>query len=183
MRRDYDLIRFILLEVEEKCDGKRPLEIDLSASGYSAEQVSYHVRQLHEAGYVRGQIVGGRIGPEPERCVVFALTGSGHDFLESIRSDTVWNTIKAKLQSNGLTVAHPQETGYQDWRVCASRHPQETGYQDWRVCASVDLFAVLPLGLEASDVSGSGRFERSFFRRTFLDRINAWATSSGVASP
>ena len=105
MRRDYDLIRFILLEVEEKCDGKRPLEIDLSASGYSAEQVSYHVRQLHEAGYVRGQIVGGRIGPEPERCVVFALTGSGHDFLESIRSDTVWNTIKAKLQSNGLTVA------------------------------------------------------------------------------
>ena len=105
MRRDYDLMRLILMDVEDKCDGKRPVEIDLSDADYSAEQVSYHVRQLHDSGYVRGQIVGGRIGPEPGRWVVFDLTSSGHDFLEAIRSNAVWNTIKARLQSNGLTVA------------------------------------------------------------------------------
>ena len=38
-------------------------------------------------------------------------------------------------------------------------------------------------GWEAVDVSGSGCGQRAFLRRTFLDLINARATSSGVASP
>ena len=105
MRRDHDLIRAIFLKVEEDANGKKPLEIDLSVANYSADQVSYHVRLLVESGYLRGSRVGGAIGPGPERWVVFDLTNSGHDFLDAIRSDTVWNTMKAKLQSSGITLA------------------------------------------------------------------------------
>ena len=104
MRRDCDLIRLILLEVETEADGRKPVQVDLSASNYSEDQVSYHIRLLEESGFVRGRSVGGRIGPRPEKWVVFDLTNKGHDFLDAIRSNAVWDTVKAKLQNNGLTV-------------------------------------------------------------------------------
>jgi hypothetical protein len=50
MRRDLDLIRTILVEIEEHATfGKF---VRLQAAGYSPEQVSYYVKLLHDAGLI-----------------------------------------------------------------------------------------------------------------------------------
>ena len=50
MTRDMDLIRCILLEIEQHQDlGKL---VRLKAEGWSPDQVAYHVHLLHQAGLV-----------------------------------------------------------------------------------------------------------------------------------
>lgn len=54
MKRDMDLIRAILIEVE-----KLPFDAgfhDISVSGYSEEEIAYHVRLAHEAGLIEAVV-------------------------------------------------------------------------------------------------------------------------------
>lgn len=103
MKRDIDLIREILLKVEEEPYRYWDLGIELEINGYSEEGLSYHVLLLKEAGLVEARTLatpGSRfLTYLPQR-----LTWAGHEFLDASRDDTIWEKAKSRLleKSGGL---------------------------------------------------------------------------------
>ncbi|MGE8360294.1 DUF2513 domain-containing protein [Pseudomonas sp.] len=93
MKRDWNLIRSLLLEIEALEWGRqfspRPLD------GHSLEVVNHHLHLLEKAGLVEC-IDYYRWNGEPAR-VANALTLLGHDLLDSIRDDDGWYEKKASL--------------------------------------------------------------------------------------
>lgn len=88
MRRDFDLIRLLLQEIEGVEDMS-----DLSK--YTKDQQLYHSCLLIEAGLVHGTIVVDQNG-DPVSARINRLTWSGHEFIDLTRDNTVW------VQANGL---------------------------------------------------------------------------------
>jgi hypothetical protein len=99
MKRDMDLIREVLIEVE-----KLPFDSgfhDISVPGYTDEEITYHVRLAHEAGLIEATDLTTMDGVcwKPKR-----LTYEGHEFLDAARSNTVWNKAKETLLSTSGTI-------------------------------------------------------------------------------
>jgi len=94
MKRDMDLVREILLKVEESTNDPRGF-ITLDLPGRSPQEVSYHVMLLSEAGWLEASNHSSSAGYswKPKR-----LTWQGHEFLDNARNDTVWNSTKAKVK-------------------------------------------------------------------------------------
>jgi hypothetical protein len=96
MKRDMDLIRLLLLEVE--AEEPKP---DLSA--YTKEQRIYHTALLIEAGFIDGTILPNGDG-YPVATTTIRLTWHGHEFLDAARNDTVWNKAREKVKSSGVQI-------------------------------------------------------------------------------
>jgi len=99
MKRDMDLVRKILFQVEAHQAPDAPFEVDVP--GYSQEQIAYHVRLLAAAGLLRAMDFSGN-GPldwQPQ-----SLTWSGHEFLDATRSDTTWHKVKAEIKDKGVSL-------------------------------------------------------------------------------
>jgi len=102
MKRDWELVRELLLEIEDLDKGHHffPLRRD----GHSSESVAYHLHLLENAGLVEcadhrplsGELV--RIGK--------SLTLTGHDLLDLIRDEQLWLVKKAFLTEHlgGITI-------------------------------------------------------------------------------
>ena len=95
MKRDMDLVRLILLEIEQSSEDPRS-QIRLQCSGYDSAEVSYHVMILHEAGLIEAYHLSTMANSiwYPKR-----LTWSGHEFLDAARNDSIWNKAKEKAKS------------------------------------------------------------------------------------
>lgn len=96
MKRDMDLIRNILLEIEEI-----PYDAglyDLQIEGYSPLEVSYHIMLLDQAGYVDGENAS-TMGNAKWK--VRSLTWQGHEFLEASRDESRWNKAKTIMKDKG----------------------------------------------------------------------------------
>ncbi|MDP1603583.1 MAG: DUF2513 domain-containing protein [Legionella sp.] len=96
MKRDWDMIRNILMAVEE-LEPNALLTLDSFPADKHSE-VSYHLEILEEGGLLRGKIHK-TPGGSPHSFHLIRLTWAGHDFLESIRSDSMWKAIKECLDS------------------------------------------------------------------------------------
>lgn len=99
MKRDMELVRKILFKIEEIVDNV--VEYNIKIEGYTMEQIAYHCSILYEGGYIsdyKAQYADGGI------CSfgVCRLTWEGHDFLDKIREDTVWNKTKETIKIKGL---------------------------------------------------------------------------------
>lgn len=88
MKRDNDLLRALLLEIEASEDWHFP---DPGAIGDDDEfgRRSYHCELLGDAGYLCS--VG----------VTWRLTNSGHDFLEAMRDEGIWKKTKDAVAQTG----------------------------------------------------------------------------------
>jgi hypothetical protein len=95
MKRDMDLIRLILLNLEDEGD------IDLTQ--YSDTQLNYHYRLLIQANLAEGNITlyAGSDGGPDISADVWLLTWEGHDFLDAIRSETIWRKVKERISPIG----------------------------------------------------------------------------------
>jgi hypothetical protein len=108
-QRNLDLVRLILYAIEqdqkfdalwkcEKCDFFIGYPEELGILGHSREEFQYHLRLLTEAGLVASGGSGPLLsGERPVR----GLTWDGHEFLENIKTDWIWE--KVKKQASGLT--------------------------------------------------------------------------------
>lgn len=96
MKRDMDLIRQVLLEMEKQSfeDSGTFLKFD----GYSDEEVSYQVMLLDEAGLIQAQNLS---GGSDLVWVPMRLTWQGHEFLDAARDDTRWNKAKDAMAKAG----------------------------------------------------------------------------------
>lgn len=87
MKRDIDLVRTILLKIEES---DKPTEIDIRtlSANHSIEQIHYHLNLLYEAGFIDVKHFRGII------LTVSGLTWNGHDFLDAARDKGRWEKAK-----------------------------------------------------------------------------------------
>lgn len=98
MKRDMDLIREILLQVEARPTAQ---SIDLvELPGRNQEEISYHVKLLADAGYIDAYDLR-TLGPGGFKYAPSSLTNEGHDFLDAARNNTVWKRAKEKLSEIG----------------------------------------------------------------------------------
>lgn len=112
MKRDWDLIRKILIGLEEHEEWLEPYvdeEVWALGDGPELERYCHHVNLLIEAGLivgVRDQLYSSNDGYIEEwthRPV--RLTWSGHEFLDSIRDDGLWRKIKATSVEKGAALS------------------------------------------------------------------------------
>jgi hypothetical protein len=98
MKRDMDLVRKILLAMEENPDGF--FNGIPAIKGYSADQVGYHVYLMLQAGLVEGSDVT-PCGRQSPVAIPSCLTWQGHEFLDACRNERVWAKAKEKLKLIG----------------------------------------------------------------------------------
>ena len=94
MKRNMELVRQILTQIEERSRGIGQVAIDIP--GYTPQEVYYHIKLLHDAGLVEAwDCSAGSL------CwAVKDLTFKGHEFLNPIKNEKVWagvmQTVKEK---------------------------------------------------------------------------------------
>ena len=99
MKRDMDLCRKILFAIEEQYVDTALYGLEVE--GYSIQQVAYHCKILHDAGLIsnyKGYFASNRLYD----FAVGSLTWDGHEFLDKIRQDTIWNKTKDVITQKGL---------------------------------------------------------------------------------
>lgn len=94
MRRDMDLVRLILLEIESSENDE--IE-DFNIDGYDISSVKYNGELLLQAGLIdkfyedkMGELVAGQ------------LTWEGCDYLDKIRDNSIWKKTKDAIKEKGL---------------------------------------------------------------------------------
>jgi Hypothetical protein (DUF2513) len=92
MKRDMDLIRSILLDVES--DGKLGVP-----HGHTDEEIADHAQQLKEEGWVEAEIARNGQGI-PCQATIIRLTSKGHDFVDATRNPSFWLKTKAYVTKN-----------------------------------------------------------------------------------
>lgn len=102
MERNWDIIREILIKLEEL----NPKVGTIQLSDFPADKAyeySYHVELLVESGLIHGQM-SKTIGSHAHDFFASRLTWNGHEFLDAIRSDSVWNKTKTSFVKGGLSM-------------------------------------------------------------------------------
>lgn len=103
MKRDMELCRKILFKIEGNT--KAGIIFDLNIEGYEKAEIMYNCQLLHEAGLIKGYKRYWRGETSPKGGFsVGDLTWEGHDFLDNIREETVWNKIKDVVAQKGITL-------------------------------------------------------------------------------
>lgn len=95
MKRDWDIIREVLLKIES-VEGHTPIGSD--DFEHDNKLVAYNMTLMLEAGLIGGanaRTLDGHVYVE-------RMTWQGHEFLDSIRDDTIWGKTKDKAVSKGL---------------------------------------------------------------------------------
>ena len=102
MKRDWELVRKILMEVEA-LESSRQMLRSSAIEGYDSDLSAYHIHMLIEAGLIDGKC--GKSLNGPRDCWANELTWAGHEFLDKIRSQTVWNKTVGLLREKGLDLS------------------------------------------------------------------------------
>lgn len=93
MRRDMDLVRKMILALEEALPDREP---ELRFEGVPEEKIRYHLYLLYDAGLIRGELSQAMLDKFPE-VYPLHLSWRGHDFADAVRSDTVWQRAKSAI--------------------------------------------------------------------------------------
>ncbi|WP_323972485.1 DUF2513 domain-containing protein [Aeromonas hydrophila] len=105
MKRDWEIIRAILTKIEDDVSfQKRFLELSdfNKATLDECYVIAEHMRLLIDAQLVRGEM-SQRLGVNiVSGFTARGLTFAGHEFLDAIRNDTVWNKTKETFKIKGL---------------------------------------------------------------------------------
>lgn len=97
MKRDMDLVRAILLRLDQHPHGfAPPIEID----GYTDDQIGYHAHLMIQAGLVRGSDVTTH-GDSSPQALMSSLTWEGHEFLDAARDPGLWEQAKEVVDRVG----------------------------------------------------------------------------------
>lgn len=112
MKRDMDLVRKILFAMEESnqvlYSSNSPPKID----GYSRDEIVYHMRIMSQSNLlayekevdIREYSSGVRGQPNTKHKIIsefFSISWQGHEFLDALRSDTIWQKVKDTMANAG----------------------------------------------------------------------------------
>jgi hypothetical protein len=103
MKRDFELIRKLLIFFEEKQSAGHvqlpPID------GYDERTVKYHLVLLYEGGLLSCEAVRSTTSDRVIYVIPFDLTWDGHEFLDKVRSESVWRRIRDVITSKGGSLA------------------------------------------------------------------------------
>ena len=103
MKRDMDLCRRILFDIEANADAPGQGPVRLTIEGHEPAEVSYHVQLLNDAGLLEAKNLSTLKGLDwrPIR-----LTYAGHEFIEAARKDSLWQKAKTTVleKTGGLSL-------------------------------------------------------------------------------
>lgn len=96
MKRDMDLIRLILLRVEEQDPNTSSYE-SITIDGYTSGEVREHIKLLANAGMISvvHHDLDGNVW-------VRSITWDGYDYLDKVRDNTIWKKTKDTIKEKGL---------------------------------------------------------------------------------
>lgn len=97
MRLNHECVRDLLLYIEENLDYNDELEINkLQLKNYSLEELLYTAQRLAEADYINcdNSI---QIDDDYPIIIVDSISYKGHQFLDTIRDNQVWDKTKKVL--------------------------------------------------------------------------------------
>lgn len=106
MKRDIGLIRELLFYIEgnsSEYEFITTLNLEViqhfEQKGFPKEAINYHLSLMYDAGFILSDnpIPLGQQG----FWMIQRLTFSGHDFIDTLRDETVWNKFKAKFINEG----------------------------------------------------------------------------------
>ena len=100
MRRNKELLRAILLEVEESpgFDGRERQFFSFEIVGYTKAEVHFHVHMLIRAKYLEAD-------EHEDGFIGYGLTLAGHDYLDSLRDSLAWRMTKSRSGQIVLAVS------------------------------------------------------------------------------
>jgi len=99
MKRDMDIIRAILLNVEsDKYQYGEAVHLD----GVPPETCARHVALIFDVGLAEGTLIKPD-GLGVQAAIIERLTSAGHDFCDGIRQDTIWNKAKEHILKPGAS--------------------------------------------------------------------------------
>ncbi|RWO87966.1 DUF2513 domain-containing protein [Mesorhizobium sp.] len=90
MKRDMELVRQIMLWVQEKPDLNPAL---VAIEGHEFGEINRHVEILSEAGFL--DVMRRKMGSGPDQFFVRDLTWEGHEFIATTQNKTVWSKMKS----------------------------------------------------------------------------------------
>jgi Hypothetical protein (DUF2513) len=102
MKRNDDLIRTLMLLLEDANDYVNDKVV---VEGYARDEVAYHLALIVKTGFAEGPQP--RYSSEggdptiPSVVVITRLSPVGHDFIATLRDDTVWTKVKERLAKVG----------------------------------------------------------------------------------
>jgi hypothetical protein len=99
MKRDPDLVRNILLALENKAGSNDVVTAKkMTLDSWSEEEINYHLLLLLEADYIKG-----KDSSSDNRTIVFVtrLTWEGHEFLDAARDNGRWEKAKSAISKVG----------------------------------------------------------------------------------
>lgn len=101
MKRDMELIRKLVLAIEDAPAGWAPS--DLQIEGFTGEQIAYHSYLLVDAGLAVGAETTSFESAGPEYMLSY-LTWAGHEFADACRNDTIWRKSIALIKEKAGSV-------------------------------------------------------------------------------
>jgi Hypothetical protein (DUF2513) len=97
MKRDMSIIRNLLMDIEsEYTDGGFALEVT-GEDDYTEEEMNYHLQLMKEAKLIKLETVLDE-DEEEEELLIYGLTWEGHELLDSIREEAIWQQLLANLK-------------------------------------------------------------------------------------
>lgn len=115
MKRDWDFIRDLLIDIESETD-----TVKKYANTPQQETYLQHVRMLEQGGFIKGLVakkaVGGQwniMQNDPY------LTWEGNDLLNTLRDQTVWNKIKERATETGISLTTDSVKALGAWALKA----------------------------------------------------------------
>lgn len=104
MKLDLDVIKEILESIEKDCDGISRNKINITdRSLLDEKKKAYHFRILIEGEIIDGEIRDVSSFDGREEWIFYkGLTMQGHQTLESMRNDTLWNKLKDIVLQAGV---------------------------------------------------------------------------------
>lgn len=75
-------------------------EMMITHISYESDEIWYVVYHLKQAGFIEGRFENAARG-KMYVCEIESITWAGHQFLDSIRPDTVWDAVKATFDRMG----------------------------------------------------------------------------------
>jgi hypothetical protein len=101
MKRDWDCIRAILIALDEKGDTASALRPD-NVEHFDSDTVSYNIGLLIDAGLIKGTCMKSY---SSTWCIAFEMKWEGHELIDKMRSDTLWNKIKSGARERGISLS------------------------------------------------------------------------------
>ena len=107
MKRNLNLIRKILLDIENAPPGKV-----ISASNFNYEEfeeliIVEHLKLLVDAKFLEGNVIEDSLfdGSIVSACFIHRLTWDGHEFLANAKNDTIWKKVTSQAEEKGESIS------------------------------------------------------------------------------